>query len=363
MQTLDKITIHGYKSIRQLDNFEIKPLNILIGANGVGKSNFISVFNLLNQIINENLQNYVGKQGGPDTFLHFGQKTTKNINIELWFGQNRYSCTLSPTTNDEFIFEEEWVSFHDPKLTNPLDRSLGEGHKETKLINKSKSGDKIAKYVLKTLKSWRIYHFHDTSRSAVVKQLGNIDDNMFFRPDASNLATYLYLLKETENAYYNNIVDTIKMVAPFFDNFILRASPTNNEKIRLEWKEKNSDAYFNANSLSDGTLRFMCLATLLLQPDLPSVILLDEPELGLHPYAINILSDLLQKAAKKTQIIVSTQSVTLVNQFIPEDIIIVDHRDNQSVFSRPTEKDIENWMDEYSLGELWEKNIIGGRPF
>jgi predicted ATPase len=167
-----------------------------------------------------------------------------------------------------------------------------------------------------------------------------------------------------ESNYYRNIVETIRLVAPFFDDFVLRPSPLNPDKIRLEWREKGSDAYFNAHALSDGTLRFISLATLLLQPpdQLPTTILLDEPELGLHPYAINVLGGLLRSTALDTQIIVSTQSVTLVNQFDPEDLVIVERENGASIFRRPDETEIEGWLEGYSLGELWEKNVLGGRP-
>jgi len=154
------------------------------------------------------------------------------------------------------------------------------------------------------------------------------------------------------------------MITPFFDDFALRPYPFNQEKIRLEWKERGTDMTFSASALSDGTLRFMSLATLLLQPtnNLPATILLDEPELGLHPYAINVLANLLQSAAEHTQVIVSTQSVTLVNQFDPEDIIVVDRENGQSVFRHLPENEIDTWLEDYGLGDLWEKNILGGRP-
>lgn len=360
MSQLDKITVRGFKSIKSLEDFELTSLNILIGANGSGKSNFIQLFKLLQQIVSENLQFVVGKSGGIESLLYFGQKVTEEIDIRLWFGPNGYDCKLVPTEGEGLIFSEENVFSHDKsKYPKPYNVSLGTGHKETRL---KKEKSKISRYVIEAMENWRVYHFHDTGSTSKMKQLGNVGDNLFFRPDASNLAAFLYLLKETEKEHYDNIVDTVKMVAPFFDDFILRRSPFNKENIKLEWKCRGSEAYFDANSLSDGTLRFMCLATLLLQPKMPATILLDEPELGLHPYAIVVLAEMLRSASIKIQIIASTQSVTLVNQFTPEDIIIVDRKKEQTVLSRPSPKEIESWMDEYGLGELWEKNILGGRP-
>lgn len=374
MAQLNSITVKGYKSIRELSNFQLKPLNILIGANGAGKSNFVMLFDLLYNIVSGNLQLTVGKAGGVDSFLHFGQKVTAEIKLELLFGSDGYKLSLIPGAGDVFVFSEETVCFRDGCDTPSNWKMLGHGgHRESLLIVnrycpscilKMEEADtkRIAADVLKFITSWQIYHFHDTSDSAMVKKTGDIGDNRSLRTDASNLAAYLYLLKKTKGGYYNNIVDAIRLAAPFFDDFILEPTQLNENKIRLEWKERGSDSYFDAHSLSDGTLRFICLATLLLQPELPETILLDEPELGLHPYAIAILAELLRSASKRTQVIVSTQSVTLVDQFTPEDVIVVDRIDGQSTFKHLSAEEIAGWMDEYSLGELWQKNIIGGRP-
>ncbi|NTV46233.1 MAG: AAA family ATPase [Chlorobiales bacterium] len=360
-QPLEAISIKGYKSIRELEKFPLTSLNVLIGANGSGKTNFISAFKLLNQIVDENLQLFIGQQGGADTLLYFGRKVTEQLELSLIFGENGYQCLLIPGISDMFIFADELISYKAYGYTT----SIGRGHRETKLFEESRKKPNqttISDYVITAMKSWRVYHFHDTSTAAKVKQSGNINDNEVLRADASNLAAFLYLLRETKEPYYRKIVSTIRLVAPFFDDFNLRPDQLNPEKIQLEWREVGSDAYFNSHVLSDGTLRFMCLATLLLQPKMPSTILIDEPELGLRPYAITMLASLLRSAANQTQVIVSTQSVPLVNQFQPEDIIVVDRDDHQSTFRRLAEKELEGWLDGYGMGDLWEKNVLGGRP-
>ncbi len=363
---LSKITVKGYKSIKELMDFEIKALNVLIGANGAGKSNFIQMFNFLHNILELNLQAHVLKNGGADAFLYHGSKITENMYLKFEFGQNIYECTLEPDAQQSLFFTGETVCYHDPTYPTPYCTGIGSGHKESKLKSESQSRPYkgMADYVIDAIQSWKLYHFHDTGFTAKVKGIGKIGDNYFLRPDASNLAAYLYNLKKNEKTYYANIVDMIKKAAPFFRDFQLRPVSGNEENIRLEWYEKGTDAYYNAHSFSDGTLRFICLATLLLQPEanLPSVILLDEPELGLHPYAISVLADMLKFASTKTQVIISTQSVTLVNQFEPNDLIIVDREQDASVFKRPSQKDIESWLEDYALGDLWEKNLMGGRP-
>lgn len=367
--TLSKIKIRGYKSIQSLD-LQLNPLNVLIGANGSGKTNFISIFKFLNQITERNLKLYVKRSGGADSFLYYGQKHTDKIYIELDFGSNGesniYECILVPTLDGALIFEAENTYFHDRvKYERPYENPLGSGHQESllTLFSQDEKKGRIASYVLEYLKSWRVYHFHDTSDTAPVKRIGDLNDNFYLRPDAANLAAYLYGLKRTHNYHYQKIRDTIQLVAPFFDDFILRPFTENKNKIQLEWREKGSDYPFLAYHLSDGTLRFICLTTLLLQPEPPSTILIDEPELGLHPYAINTLASLIKSASTRTQIILSTQSVPLVNQFDLSDLLVVNRKEQATVIERLKSEDFESWLEDYSVGELWEKNVIGGRPF
>ncbi|HXG64432.1 MAG TPA: AAA family ATPase [Blastocatellia bacterium] len=359
---LDRIAVKGFKSIREME-LEMRPLNVLIGANGVGKSNFIAIFRLLNQIMQGTLQVYVAQSGGADSFLYFGQKVTDKIRFRFNFGLNAYSCALLPTVDDRLIFGEEKCFFQGEGFDQPYSLSLGSGHRES-LLSESVKVDlnPVAAYVLSSIQSWKVYHFHDTSDAARIKKIGAINDNQYLRPDAANLAAFLYKLQQTAPAQYERIRDTIRLVVPFFDDFILRPLPDNPNNIRLEWREVGSDYPFLAHHLSDGTLRFMCLATLLLQPELPTTILIDEPELGLHPYAITVLASLMRSASARAQIIVSTQSVSLVNQFEAEDLLVVEREAHETVIRRVDSQRLEEWLEAYSLGELWEKNVIGGRP-
>ncbi len=361
---LESITIEGYKSIRHAE-IQLRSLNVLIGANGAGKSNFISLFALVNAIVERRLQGYSAERGA-DSFLYFGRKRTPSLSLRFVFEgggtelANIYNITLTPAQRqDTLVFENEKFGFWDKgRYPGPVTDSAGGGHLETQIHQQRGA----ASWVRMAIEDWKLYHFHDTSSGARMKQIGALEDNRFLRPDASNLAAFLYWMQERQPAYYAQIIRTIQQVAPFFEDFALEPRRLNPNTIQLEWREKGSDAYFNAHSLSDGTLRFICLATLLLQPELPSVVIIDEPELGLHPYAITLLVSMLRSAAARTQVIVSTQSVPLINQLSPEDIIVVEREDEQSVFKRLDVQDLSGWLEEYGLGDLWEKNVIGGRP-
>lgn len=352
---ISRIFLKGFKSIAECD-LELSQLNILIGCNGAGKSNFIGFFRMVQEILDRHLQIFVSRQGGPDTILHFGRKTTEQLEIELYFGNNRYFATLEPTQDNRLMFYQECFGWGGGAW------EIGRGHFETQAFTGSGTG--IDKYVLSAMQQWRVYHFHDTSDSAYVKQPTPINDNIYLRPDGRNLAAFLYLLKNNYSQSYQQIVKTIRLVAPFFDDFLLRPSPHNQDFIELEWFEQGQDIPFKAHLLSDGTLRFICLATVLLQPAIlqPETILVDEPELGLHPYAITILASLMRAASREKQVIVSTQSVELLNEFTANDVIVVDRKDGKSLLRRLNEDDLQEWLEDYTLGELWKKNIIGGRP-
>lgn len=354
---LSHLVLHGYKSIVECD-IELGRLNVLIGANGAGKSNFIGFFRLIQRVLDGQLQLTVGEMGGPDALLHFGRKKTEELSAELYFGNNGYRFKLKPTQDNRMMFAHEALWWNQHGEWRP--RS---GHFET-YAEQQKYITRIYNFVVPAMRSWRLYHFHDTSRSALVKQVHGINDNEYLRDDARNLAAFLYRLKQHHEAHYKRIVKAVQLVAPFFGDFHLRATVDNPEKIQLEWTEAGQDVPFTASALSDGTLRFICLATVLLQPEafMPAAILIDEPELGLHPFAITVLGSLMKSTASKHQVIVSTQSVELVNEFQADDLIVVDRQDGASTFKRADTAALVEWLKEYSLGDLWKKNLLGGRP-
>ncbi|BAC89784.1 AAA family ATPase [Gloeobacter violaceus] len=365
MVELETITVKGFKSIASIEQLKLKPINVIIGPNGSGKSNFIDVFTFLHALREGRLQDYVIKAGGAEKILHYGSKVTDKIQIDISFrgGRNRYEIELQPTVADELIVQSEFIYSSDKSASDSKTiRSLLPFGREA-AISDPKTQE-IVTYVRTRLDSWRLYHFHDTGLTSPMKKTADINDNRYLRPDGSNLAAYLYYLREKHETSYSLILRTVKLVAPFFDDFILEPLKLNDKKIQLQWLHKGSDAYFDAASLSDGTLRFIALATLFLQPAVsrPSVILVDEPELGLHPYAINLLASIVKKAAVETQVILSTQSSLLLDQFEAEDVLVAERVDGSTQFSRLEPEKLAAMLQDYSLGQLWEKNEFGGRP-
>jgi predicted ATPase len=355
---LSKILLKGYKSFAACE-IDLGMLNILIGANGAGKTNFISFFRMIQQMLDQEgkFQAYISKQGGPDAILHFGRKITDRLDVELYFGDKGYLSTLKPSLDNRLMFADE-------SLCGSIGgtKSLGRGHFESKVNQSGYIG--IDKHVVESMRRWRIYHFHDTSESSLIKRLHSIGDNMYLRADGSNLAAFLFLLREHHKESYAKIVNTIRLVAPFFGDFCLRPALNNPDMIELEWFERGQDVPWKAHILSDGTIRFICLTTVFLQPSefQPETILVDEPELGLHPYAIIVLGSLIRSISSKKQLIISTQSSDLLSEFDPEDILVVNRDKGASEVQRLSNKELEDWLKEYTLGDLWKKNLLGGRP-
>lgn len=371
--TIKKLDVSGFKSIRELKDFELRPLNIFIGANGAGKSNLVQLFRMLMAMTKKNFQKFILENGGADNFLHNGPKWTRSIDISLELAlhgsgvvkSGTYKFTLTPTVNETFVIDEEEQETFDGGNGYPDLRSAMESVKQDELRKEAvreESGGGIH-FARDAITNWMVYHFHDTGASAPMRRSAIIQDCGILRSDGGNIAPFLLALKQQAGtaAHYHEIVRAIRVVMPFFDDFALDVVQYGEEeKTRLGWRQKGSDFPMQPYHLSDGSIRFICLATALLQPNPPSTIIIDEPELGLHPEAIRILGELMRDAAKRTQLVVATQSPLLLDQFSVEDIVVVRRENGQSVFSRLQRDDFAEWLEEYSVGDLWSRNVIQG---
>ena len=351
---MDYIEISGYKSIKN-ERIDLNPINLLIGANGSGKSNFISFFTFLNRLYNKKLNDYIEISGGANKILHKGKKHTDRISFKIEFdnGQNGYSATLVSGV-DGFVFTKEILYYKG----NGWD--ISSSSKEA-LIKDSDSFK--APYIINYLNGFRKYHFHDTSDKSAFTELSNIHNDIYFLySNGSNLAAFLYNIQETNKIVYNKIIKTIKSIAPYFSDFFLQPNSENN--VRLQWTDRYSETVYGVTDLSDGTIRFIALTVLFMQPSLPDTIIIDEPELGLHPTAIAKLAGMIKSVSKKgCQVIIATQSTDLISHFQPEDIITVDQIEGESKFNRLDRKKLSLWLDDYTIDDLWKRNIIStGQP-
>ena len=367
MPTIDSITIKGFRSIRSIEDLALGAVNVLIGPNGSGKTNFIDALSFLQSVRAGHLQDYVRRAGGSEEILHFGSSATDEIKIHISFDDQvyQYEINLEATDTDTLYPYSEWV-YHRDENNSPDGGSyrslLSSRRNEAGISNSDLVG--VGSHIRSRLRGWRLYHFHDTGPRASIKRSTDVNNNRRLRPNGSNLAAFLYLLRKKHQQSYRLIRNTIRLAAPFFDDFILEPDELNEDRIRLEWTHMGSDDYFNAASLSDGTLRFMALTTLLMQPERfrPSVILLDEPELGLHPHAITLLASLIHSASEATQVILATQSPFLLDHFEPEEVLVAERIRGGTQLTRLDPDSLEVWLQDYSLGQLWEKNELGGRP-
>lgn len=369
---LRSLKLAGYRSYdHDFDQNEIQfhDINLIIGANGAGKSNLISFLEMISYMMTSGLRLYVAKQGGAQSLLYFGAGQTSQIQGELSIhdpGEGKediYSFALKYGAADQLFFASEKMEYQDQRHTTPFTRDFGVGHFESGLSN---FGDATTQILRTYLESLRVFHFNDTSISSRIRSNTPLADAGYLRSDGGNIAAFLYRMRQSEDGlpYYDRIVRYVRMVMPQFYDFYL--DPGSNGSVNLNWRQAGGEEVFGPHQLSDGTLRFIALTTLLLQPEAtaPMTIILDEPEIGLHPFAISLLAKEITMASQSSQIIVSTQSPLLLNEFSCENVITADYDPyaRKSVLRRHTSEELKDWLQEYTLGELWEKNVLGGLP-
>lgn len=350
---MDKIEINGYKSIRKMELL-LHPINILIGANGSGKTNFLSYFEFLKNIYVQNLRGYVAEKGGMDKILFNGAKVTPELSSKLSFGKNKYSFTIKAGDAGFFFTEEGLWYDSNPFYQNSVDISSMSFESNLKNATVARAG-----YIREFLDGLVKYHFHDTSTNSPFTHTSHVENDRFrLYSKGQNVAAYLYSIRERHPLSYNLIVGTIQSIAPYFSDFFLK--PDDNGLVRLLWTSKHSENIYGVTDLSDGTIRFIALTVLFLQPSLPATIIIDEPELGLHPAAIAKLAGMIKSASKKgCQIIAATQSTDLISHFEPSDIVAVDQVGGESRFMQLDTKELQLWLEEYySVDELWKQNIL-----
>ena len=371
MATLHRLTVRGFKSIRSLEEFEVRGINVLIGANGAGKSNLLDVFRSVSELASGRWQVHVKQEGGADALLYGGRRKTPSLEIALSFDRGHYCYGFSAeAAGDDLVLGREWLSPGAAQAAEPLTartllsgRSSGRSMEAVRDNLKDLAIYRLSTYALSGIGDWRVYHFGDTSRVSGMRCPQEVRDNLRLKADGSNLAPFLRLLRERHPRRLQDIVETVRIAAPFFGDFVYRKDVE--ERVELEWYHRDDrDTPLGPGQISDGLLRFVCVATVLLQPPelQPDPIMIDEPELGLHPLALGLLAEMVRRASDARRVIVSTQSADLVSEFEPEDVVVVNRRDGESAFERLDSDVLHEWLQEYSVGQLWKAEVVGGGP-
>ena len=364
---LQEVTIKGYKSIAfdKPVTLKLGDVSILLGANGAGKSNIISFFRMLSYMMSKSFGKYVEISGTSNALLHYGVKKTRIMSGELKFADKKsidtYSFSLTNAAPDRLIITEERILWHRNGEEKPYEIALEPNFKESAL---AESDDPVAKSIFQMLSYCKVYQFHDSSAEGPLRQVCPVETANYLQSHGNNLPSFLLFLRENYKNSYQRIVDYVRDVVPQFQDFYLE--PVNGF-VSLRWLDNSATDYrFNAYQFSDGSIRFIALAALLLQParTMPNVIILDEPELGLHPYAITQLAEMIKDASIHTQIIIATQSKDLVDHFDIGNISVVemDKETQATSVTHLSDKEYHLWLQNYTVSELWDKNIIGGRP-
>jgi predicted ATPase len=373
MANIESLSISGFKSIRELKEFRPNAgVNIFIGANGAGKTNLISFFRMLSWMVNsvDKFQIYVAENGFASAFLHDGPRVTKEIfwsvSLRAPQGVNEYSARLVYGAQDSIFFAEEKVRFSSSQIEtrNPNWTEFPAPHRESQLrsfVPEFPNARTTVRTITHMLSLIKVHQFHNTSLDAPIRNSWPISDGRHLKESAGNLGAFLYKIQTEYPQEYRRIVLLVRKMVPFFDDFVLEPQ---GKYIILRWRENNSEKVFDASLASDGMLRYIALVALLAQPhhNLPSVMFIDEPELGLHPSAIELIAGLIKTTSRHCQMFVSTQSPALVDMFEPEQVTVVERIGRASTYTKLDSEALKTWMEEYSLSEMWEKNIIKGLP-
>ncbi|MCB9520291.1 MAG: AAA family ATPase [Myxococcales bacterium] len=364
---LRDIQITGFGSLADV---RLQPgrLTVLIGPNGSGKSNLLRALRMVPLMRTGSLQRFVGEAGGASSLLHYGPKRTQAITVLLEFAQgerrNTYEARLGFAAGDKLMYLDESVAFQPMPAAETRVTSLGAGHWESELRS-AKAGDVTARTVNYWISQLTFFHFHDTSMASALRTHARAEDDQFLRSDGSNLATYLRRMQQSEEdadrKAWRRINQLVSRIAPAVKE--LAPTPVNGNAVRLDWID-DQDERFGAHQLSDGTLRAIALITALAQPtaQLPKFMSIDEPELGLHPAAIRLLAELARSVSRHTQVLFATQSTAFLDHFEPGEVVVVDRESGASTLTRPDAGELAAWVEDYSLSEVFDKGVIGGRP-
>lgn len=361
-----EVTIKGFRSLENIERLELPQLAVLIGANGVGKSSVIKFFEMIGWMLrSSSLQEFVIRKGGGDDQFFMGSRHTPKIEAELRLeterGFNDYRFGLAHlSAGDTLMITDEAYRYSDHrKDTEAGWTKISSIGKESALPQQS---SKTAKTISMLLKQCSTYQFHDTSSNAFIHQRWDVSDCARLRSDGGNLAAVLLDLQEQDPVRYKLIVRQIQRVFPTLGDFVLQPE---SGKVLLRWRSRYSEKVFGSHLTSDGSLRLFCLITLLCLPEarLPDVLFFDEPELGLHPHAITLVSEMMKRVAMTRQVFIATQSPYMVDCFELDNIIVASAHRGATTLKNLSVDEYKQWLDDdYLISDIWLKTPIGEVP-
>lgn len=388
MNTFDRIHVHGFRRLADVE-LKLRPLNVLIGANGCGKTSLLDVFSLLAASAAGQLKSCIKDMGGFDPNLSLQPTGTgdkaKLMRFELEravsnYAPLKYDITLRPSGTSYQIPDESLTQHNDPSKPNPM-KHLESVHGRTRYFDTDENKLKAPAWEYDetesalsqagkmyqeperfrtTLASSTYYHALDVSPRAPVRLPQQMREALLPGKNGEDLVTCLYWMREASPDRFETIEDTLRVGFPGFER--LNFPPVASGLLALTWKDKDVKQPFYLHQLSEGTLRFLWLTTLLYSPGLTEVTLLDEPEVSLHPELLSVLADCLREASARTQLIVATHADRLVRFLRPEDVVTFELEEGISTAIRAEDLDLDAWLKEYTLDQVWEHGRMGGRP-
>ena len=371
---IESIRVRGFRSLADVELSGLGPATVLIGPNGSGKSNILRFLDMLHYMMrHRRLAQFVERQGGASDQLFSGSDATDQVEAEITLhAENErydYRFTLEYAHPGHLYFEEEAFRRRSNEYhaeTNWQD--LGSEHREANLVLAAQSDDfphldkAAAAAIARVLRRCVVFQFHNTDDRSPIRRNADMSNHTRLNIRGSNLAAVLYRMEQQDRSRYERICRYIGRILPGFDHFDI--TEKGDGEVALAWQSDWSDYSFGAHLTSDGSLRAFALVTLLNQPTetLPDVVLLDEPELGLHPSAVTLVGGMIRSLSARRQVIVATQSPLLVDSFGLDQTRVLELQHGRTIVRKCDPAEYEQWLEDYSTGELWEKNLLGGRP-
>lgn len=378
MTRFQEISIKGFRRLANVQ-LELRPVSVLIGANGIGKTSMLDVFSLLASSARGSLNAALSELGGLSALITYDHAEELALGISMEIEKDtqtqRYSLRIKPRGPSYGIEQETLHQVHGPIAYDSIDSHGGDirYHENGQIIRPTwdhnpleTSLAQVPKVFLwpedfrRRLASSTLYHTLDVEARAPVRLPQPMRPAPLPGKNGEDLVSCLYYLRETDRDRFEAVEDALHTAFQGFER--LEFPPVAAGTLAMSWRDKNFSKPLYTNQLSEGMLRFLWLVTLLQSPGLTALTLIDEPEVSLHPELLNLLADLFREASRRTQLVIATHSDRLVRFLKPEEVVVLDSTDDgMARLTWADQLDLKEWLGEYSLDEVWRRGRMGGR--